>query len=986
MEKADEKKKKNAGRAGDMALLRRARKDMSMAALVEAHRRHVEEDEEEDDSEHELKPRPPMRRQLPRHAALTRQLSDDPEEEEEKEEEEWPTDGHRHSPMVHKSQYYRHHSDTEEYGGRVQQQQDHDEEKQHVPEGVQSQQRRSVRLSETNTVTCVGSDENTTSDSQGHRDDTLQSHRLQQQQLPHGLYHYGPRNPGKPGKREAFYQYEEPLHAGSAHENTGSKRHGGTGRSRQQQQQRPAAKVSSALMKPMQMMRDRSSTQRKARLARGYNSGRGGRAVINTNGDVDFTNTGGSSGDGSGSCEKIDCKGCDHCDERPSQSAIADATGLVKVDEKMIRYIDATLVKPNHEVFNRYTRFFLDRNLEKLYQEYTAINWFSRARWHILLLMLVHLLVLLLFSVLPPSGFRNMDQFILSPSVASTYMQWSYMLIAVPFACLPRRRNPFQKHWRFWVCLVVVLFNFAFQVWLTHAGQLALEQFSGIVDTRLECNAANTVVPVNSSSSVALNATSVHHGSGSGALVGVTVGATTASTNTPKTLTPAQLTAKTQDQRQYVKVATDLYAGALTQILTGFAWLFSFIFVISIRLEFVYVMVVGFSAAITCMFVVLLFDVQIEWMTSFSYGFAVVLLFILSRSSDLTNRRSFLSTFFVERENEALKSSLSKAEAALMNEPAGDEEKQVVDHVLDVPEMKALELFRIPFADLKFLQAIGRGAMGDVIKAKYLGTVVVCKRIRREHITETALESFREEIVLMSCLRHPNIVQFIGASWDNPSNLCIVMEYLENGDMHSVLHSTIGKNFSWADPLLKMAIDVVQGMLYLHSQEPPIVHRDLKSVNVLCSATYGCNVGDFGLSRRYKKGVDALTTLVGTPFWLAPEIIRNDRYGPAADVYSFGIVLTELETRNTPYNELSENGLKVLMRIAHNNLRPTLPPTCLATRRKLITDCLLDEPAKRPSFAEILARLQGPVQLEIEEVASRTTLLERRTLLKKHST
>lgn len=955
-----------------------------MAALVEAHRRHVEEEEEEEESDGEQEEtKLPMRRQLTRHAppSLARQLSDDHEEEEEK-EEDWPSSddaaAHSHSPVLHQAKYYRHHSDADdEYGRRHHHhhQGDADEEKLRVPDGgdEQRQQRRSVRFSETDTVTCVGSDENTTPDSQGrHRDDTLQ----RQRQQPRGLYHYGPENPGKPGKREAFYQFEEPLNAGAANASTGSKRHGGTGR--------PAAKVSSALMKPMQMMRDRSSAQRKARLARGNNnsvSGRGGRAVINANGDLDFTNTGGS-----GCCEQNDCDGCEDCDESRSQIAVTDTTGLVKVDEKMIRYIDETLVKPNYQVFNRYTRFFLDRNLEKLYQEYTAINWFSRARWHILLLMLVHLLVLLLFSVLPPSGFRNMDQFILSPSVASTYMQWSYLLVAIPFALLPRRKNPFQKRWRFWVCLIVVLFNFAFQVWLTHAGQLALEQFGGIVDTRLQCNAANTAVPTNSSSTS--NATtSAHHGSGSGSLANVMVGSTTGSTNTTsKPLTAAQMAAKTQDQQQYVKVATHLYAGALTQILTGFAWLFSFIFVISIRLEFVYVMVVSFSAVITYMFVVFLFDIQIEWMTSFSYGFAVVLLFILSRSSDLTNRRSFLSTFVVERENEALKSSLNKAEAALLNEPAGEEVKQVVEHVLDVPEMKALELFRIPFADLKFLQAIGRGAMGDVIKAKYLGTIVVCKRIRREHITQSALESFREEVVLMSCLRHPNIVQFIGASWDNPSNLCIVMEYLENGDMHSVLHSTIGKKFTWADPLLKMAIDVVQGMLYLHSQEPPIVHRDLKSVNVLCSATYGCNVGDFGLSRRTdKKDVDSLTTLVGTPFWLAPEIIRNDRYGPAADVYSFGIVLTELETRNTPYHELCETGLKVLMSIALHNLRPTLPPTCLATRRKLITDCLLDEPAKRPSFAEILARLQGSVQLEIEEDASRTTLLERRTLLKKQS-
>ncbi|GLD92624.1 hypothetical protein PINS_up001203 [Pythium insidiosum] len=358
-----------------------------------------------------------------------------------------------------------------------------------------------------------------------------------------------------------------------------------------------------------------------------------------------------------------------------------------------------------------------------------------------------------------------------------------------------------------------------------------------------------------------------------------------------------------------------------------------------------------------------------EWMTAVCYFFAVVLLFILSHSSDRNNRRSFLSQLVVDKENESLKSSLDEAEAVLMNDAAREEEKQVVGSVLDIPEMSHLDLVRIPFADLKFLQAIGRGAMGDVIKAKYFGTIVVCKRMRRESITEASIVAFREEIELMASLRHPNIVQFIGASWDNCSNVCIVMEYLENGDMHSVLHSTIGRSFTWSDPLLKMAIDAAQGMLYLHSQENPIVHRDLKSVNILCSATFGCKVGDFGLSRRYRKDIDAMTTLVGTPFWLAPEVIRNERYGPSADVFSFGIVLTELETRRTPYHDQEETGLKVLMRIAQNKLRPSLPASCPPHRRQLIVDCLHDDPSKRPTFAQILARLQGIVQLEVEELA-----------------
>ncbi|KAL7686864.1 putative serine/threonine-protein kinase Mps1 [Plasmopara halstedii] len=651
---------------------------------------------------------------------------------------------------------------------------------------------------------------------------------------------------------------------------------------------------------------------------------------------------------------------------------------LLDVDDATVRYIDAVLVRPDQQVFNKYTRYFLDLKLETLYQDFTAIFWFRRARWHVALWMSVHLFVNLIFYVLPGSKFTGMKQFILSYSSLPTFLQWVYILIALPFAALPNKSNPFQTRWRSWVCLIIILFNLTFQIWLADASRLATSSYLTIVHDHLTCDASN--------SELTLAFAGLKMNSNEEALSNITV--------------DFALAYLRDEQMNLAISVTHISSDALVQTLITFESLFSFLFVISIRLEFVQVVVVAVTAATTYAIVVTAFGFQLQWLMTFSYGTAVVLFLILSYSTDRTNRRSFLSNFLVEKENESLKSSLKQAEAALQNDTARADEERAVARVLAAPEMQHLEMVHIPFADLTFLQAIGRGSMGDVIKARYFGTVVVCKRMRREHIVETnngrnrhgqrdawnedsALASFRDEIELMSCLRHPNIVQFIGASWDNASNLCIVMEYLENGDMHSVLHSGLGKNFTWADPLLKMAVDAVQGMLYLHSQERPVVHRDLKSVNILCSATYGCKVGDFGLSRRYKKGVDALTTLVGTPFWLAPEIIRSERYGPEADVYSFGIVLTELETRRTPYHDQEETGLKVLMRVAHKGLRPSLPSTCHPERRKLIEACLHDVPRHRPTFLQVLSRLQGPVRLEIEGQAAAQPELERRVLLRR---
>ncbi|KAG2780005.1 hypothetical protein PC129_g6546 [Phytophthora cactorum] len=665
---------------------------------------------------------------------------------------------------------------------------------------------------------------------------------------------------------------------------------------------------------------------------------------------------------------------------RRSSSDEDKGATLLDVDDATVQYIDAVLVKPDPQVFNKYTRFFLDPKLETLYQDFTAIYWFRRARWHVALWMAVHLFVNLVFYALPSSGFTGMEQFILSYDSLPTFFQWIYIPIALPFAALPNKYNPFQTRWRSWVCLIIIFFNLAFQVWLADASRLAINAYTVVVDDYLSCEASN---PGLTSTFAGLNESS----SDSEDLSSATI--------------DNALAYLDDEQTNLAISVTHMCSDALVQTLVGFASLFSFLFVISIRLEFVQVVVVGVTGAAIYAIVVSAFGLQLQWLITFTYGMAVVLLLILSYSTDRTNRRSFLSNFLVEKENENLKSSLKQAEAALQNDAAHADEERAVARVLAAPEMRHLEIVHIPFADLTFLQAIGRGSMGDVIKARYFGTIVVCKRMRREHIVESngsqnrhgnryasngdsALASFRDEIELMSCLRHPNIVQFIGASWDNASNLCIVMEYLENGDMHSVLHSGLGKNFTWADPLLKMAVDAVQGMLYLHSQERPVVHRDLKSVNILCSATFGCKVGDFGLSRRYKKDVDALTTLVGTPFWLAPEIIRSERYGPEADVYSFGIVLTELETRRTPYHDLEETGLKVLMRVAHKGLRPSLPPSCLPERRKLIEDCLRDIPAHRPTFAQVLSRLQGPVLLEIEGHVAAQPELKRRVLLRRY--
>ncbi|TYZ60774.1 hypothetical protein PybrP1_005054, partial [[Pythium] brassicae (nom. inval.)] len=514
-----------------MALLRRARKDVSMAALVEAHRLHVAQGDEGTDDvigsrQHHLSPR--RQRRTPKLHFHSRGGSSDDDDDDD--DDDNVSDGIRsHARRLPPP----------------------------LPlTGRESRRRRlpSAQFSESDAITVADSDDIATPDSQGFREYANSS---------------GAAAAASSSQHSAMFHFTPPLQrkhetSGLIPEPSGDARCG---------QRRPGAKVSSALRKPMQMMRDRGVAQRRARGEDDHFATAGGSAALCDGGEPDPKN-----------------------DAACASPVTVDALGVVKVDAALIRYIDETLVKPNHQVFNAVTRFFLDRHLERIYQDYTAVSWFTRARWHIALLILVHLLVMLLFLVLPPSGFEKTDQFILSPAVASSYLQWLYLLVAVPFAGLPCHCNPFQKRWRIWACLIVVLFNSAFQLWLAHAGQLALAQFRGIVTDQLHCSAANTA-PVNTTKLMHVNSSS--SGSGSAAWV-----------------------EKTLDQTQYVLTATDLYANGLTQVLTGFTVLFVFILVISIRLEFVYVMAVGLSALASSMVIVLGFGFHLEWLTAFTHAFA----------------------------------------------------------------------------------------------------------------------------------------------------------------------------------------------------------------------------------------------------------------------------------------------------------------------------------------------------------------------------
>ena len=232
------------------------------------------------------------------------------------------------------------------------------------------------------------------------------------------------------------------------------------------------------------------------------------------------------------------------------------------------------------------------------------------------------------------------------------------------------------------------------------------------------------------------------------------------------------------------------------------------------------------------------------------------------------------------------------------------------------------------------------------------------------------MDSFRQEIAVLSGLRHPNIVAFLAAC-TIPPDICIVEELAEGGSLHTKLHGTSGSENRCrplpADEVIRLAIDVAQAMVYLH---PNIVHRDLKSQNVLLDADGRAKVCDFGIAKfKDRTFVSTVNGQAGTPAYMAPELFDGINATEKVDVYSFAILLWECVTGRVPWGHVP-SPMQIIYYVGVLNQRPALPagnslPDDLV---QLIEDCWVVDPKKRPGFDMVLQRLQK-MQADRAEIA-----------------
>ncbi|KAG4990162.1 hypothetical protein JHK87_023619 [Glycine soja] len=275
------------------------------------------------------------------------------------------------------------------------------------------------------------------------------------------------------------------------------------------------------------------------------------------------------------------------------------------------------------------------------------------------------------------------------------------------------------------------------------------------------------------------------------------------------------------------------------------------------------------------------------------------------------------------------------------------------------------------------------GAHSRIYRGVYKQRAVAVKMVKipTQDEEKKALleEQFNFEVALLSRLIHHNIVQFIAAC-KKPPVYCIITEYMSQGTLRMYLNKKEPYSLS-IETILRLALDISRGMEYLHSQG--VIHRDLKSSNLLLDDDMRVKVADFGtscLETRCRKGKGNS----GTYRWMAPEMVKEKPYTRKVDVYSFGIVLWELTTSLLPFQGMTP--VQAAFAVAEKNERPPLPASCQPALAHLIKRCWSANPSKRPDFSDIVSTLEKydecvkeglPLSHNHSGLVSRNVIIER---------
>lgn len=251
---------------------------------------------------------------------------------------------------------------------------------------------------------------------------------------------------------------------------------------------------------------------------------------------------------------------------------------------------------------------------------------------------------------------------------------------------------------------------------------------------------------------------------------------------------------------------------------------------------------------------------------------------------------------------------------------------------------------------------IGSGTFGDVYRGQWQGLDIAIKKLRLQVLDIQAIKDFNNETQLMWQCQFQNVLKLHGVCTE-PNHYAMIFELMPQGSLYDLLrHSTeIEERHRW-----KVAIDIAQGLFDLHSRH--ILHRDLKSLNVLLDEHCQAKLSDFGLAK-LRLATSTTTTahrIVGTMRWNAPELLLFEGDTPppstnAMDIYSYGVILWELAARREPFKGLQD--AQILMKIQQGK-RDSIPTDCHPIWKEIIEACWQQDPQRRPSAKQVLDRLK----------------------------